>query len=194
MRSRSGHAIQTSTRWLLGELAVIVLAMGALGALSFPLFLPYRWHLLLHITGGIMFLGNIVITGVWMALAVRTQDWSTVRFAARIVNWMDVRFTVPGIFLILWNGLTLVSRLGGVFGESWIVLGGILFSVSGVVYLAFTVPDQERLARLASDAETSPWPDMRFMRVFRRWIVAGVVATVLPGLSYALMVLRPALW
>ncbi len=189
-----GAPVHMSTKWLLGELVVMGVAMGVLGALGFPLLMPYRWHLLLHTSGALMLLGNIIVTGVWMTLAVRTHDMSTIRFAAKTVNWMDVAFTIPGILLIVWNGLTIVDRWGGVFGQSWIVLGSILFSTSGVVYVALIVPDQERLIRLSASAEAPRGPDQRFLRVFRRWGIFGLIAIILPLTAYALMVLRPALW
>ncbi|MSQ13403.1 MAG: DUF2269 family protein [Dehalococcoidia bacterium] len=119
-----------------------------------------------------MLLGNIIVTGVWM----------------------DVGFTVPGIILIVWNGLTMVDRWGGVFGQSWIVLGGILFSASGVVYVTLTVPDQERLIRLAASVEAPRGPDQHFLRVFRRWGIFGRIAIILPLTAYVLMVLRPSIW
>lgn len=140
-----------------------------------------------------MFLGNIIVTGVWMTLAVRTGDIATIRFAAKTVNWMDVAFTAPGILLLVWNGLTMVDRWGGVFGESWIVLAGVLFSASGVVYVALTVPDQERLIRLSATTEAAREPDPRFMRVFRRWGLFGLIAVILSLAAYAFMVLRPTL-
>ena len=46
---------------------------GAAVVASLPLF-PYQWHVFLHIAGAVVFLGNIIVTGVWMLLAERDEE------------------------------------------------------------------------------------------------------------------------
>ncbi len=93
-----------STKWVIWELGAVILTIVILGVLHHPLLFPYQWHKLLHILGAILLVGNIVITGVWMLMAERTNNFDVMRFAAKTVNWADVYFTVPGIFLIISNG------------------------------------------------------------------------------------------
>lgn len=89
-----------STKWLIWEIGAVILIRGYIRSPSSSLLFSYQWHKLLHILGAILLVGNIVITGVWMFMAERTINPDVMRFAVRMVNWADVFFTVPGIFLI----------------------------------------------------------------------------------------------
>ena len=80
---------------------------------SLPLY-SYRWHTLLHITGAVIFLGNIIVTGAWMLMAERARSISTIHFSAKTVIRADFLFTLPGVLLILMNGFAMVfSGWGG---------------------------------------------------------------------------------
>src|SRR3712207_1844820 len=108
-RRLAGHApedtsMHSSTRWLLGEIAVIAIVIALFSIAGYPQFLPYGLHLLLHIVGAVLFLGNILFSAVWLALAERTKEAAMLHFAARVVSWADVVFTAPGIVLLA-NGL-----------------------------------------------------------------------------------------
>jgi len=63
---------------------------------SLPFF-SYQWNLFMHILGAIVFLGNIIVTAMWMMLAKRSKNPDNLRFAARSVIATDVCFTTPGI-------------------------------------------------------------------------------------------------
>ena len=90
-----------STKWLIWEIGAVILIVVILGVLHHPLLFSYQWHKLLHILGAILLVGNIVITGVWMFMAERTNNPDVMRFAVRMLNWADVFSTVPGIFFII---------------------------------------------------------------------------------------------
>ena len=94
--------------WLVyGFLVLIVVAA------SLPLY-PYRWHTFLHISGAVVFLGNIVVTAAWMLMAERTRSVNVIHFSAKAVMRADLLFTLPGVLLILMNGLAMVlDRWGG---------------------------------------------------------------------------------
>ena len=89
----------------------------------------YQWHMLLHITGVVIFLGNIIVTGLWMFFAARTQNRQITHFAAKATNWMDVFFTGPGAILILVNGLWLSTNWGtppfGFLNTGWAFRDGL---------------------------------------------------------------------
>ena len=122
--------------------AVVVLA-------SLPLY-PYKWHLLLHILGAVVFVGNIIVTAAWMVLAERTRELRVIRFATRAVNRADLLFTGPGVALVLLNGLAIAAdRWGGwanFYEHSWIALALALFAASGIVWVAFLMRYQTRMA------------------------------------------------
>jgi hypothetical protein len=50
------------------------------------------------------FVGNIVVTAVWMVMAEQSREKVTLHFAVKVVNWADVFFTAPRILLTLANG------------------------------------------------------------------------------------------
>lgn len=85
-----------------------------------------------------------------MFMAERKNNPDVMRFAVRMVNWADVFFTVPGIFLLIANGDILSEQWGGVFHVSWIVASLILFALSGIVWLGLLLRYQNRLILLCA--------------------------------------------
>ena len=74
---------------LLGEIAAIAVVITLLNIAGQPQFLPYSVHLLLHIVGAILFVGNILVTAVWLVLAEQTRNGTTLHFASKVVNWAE---------------------------------------------------------------------------------------------------------
>ncbi len=182
-----------STKWLVSELGAVILIVVILGVLHHPLLLPYQWHKLLHILGAILLVGNIVITGVWMFMAERTNNPAVMRFAATMVNWADVFFTVPGIFLLITNGDILSEQWGGVFQVSWIVVSLVLFAFSGIVWIFLLLRYQNNLISLSTTL-TQEQDSADFFVLLHKWYFWGAVATVLPLISLVLMFLKPKVW
>ena len=58
-----------------------------------------------HLLGAVMFVGNIVVTGWWKAMADRTRDARIVAFAQRQVTLTDWVFTLGGVVLVAVGGL-----------------------------------------------------------------------------------------
>ncbi len=187
--------MHTSIKWLLGEIAAIGVIIAALNIAGHPQFLPYPWHKLLHIAGAVLFLGNIIVTAVWMALAEQTENQATLHFAAKAVSWADVFFTAPGILLLLTNGQIMARVAWGGLSASWLVLALGLFVVSGILWAGFLLRYQHRLIQLsARPAESSAPLPAAFFRVLHAWYIAGIAATVSPLVSLVLMVVKPNLW
>jgi uncharacterized membrane protein len=187
--------MHTSTKWLIGEIVVISVIITLLNIVGHPLLLPYAWHKLLHIIGAVLFMGNIIVTAVWLVLAEQTKDARTLHFAAKTVNWADVFFTAPGILLLLVNGQILAQAAWGGLRASWIVLAFGLFIFSGIVWIAFLVRLQHRLIQLSTLPATSNAPlSHTFFHVLHTWYIAGSVATLSPVLSLVLMVVKPTVW
>lgn len=150
------------------------------------------WHLGLHVLGAIIFLGNIVVTAAWVALAERSDDASAVRFATGAMQRTDAYFTAPGVILVLGNGLALAaSQWGGWSGfweVSWLVAALALFAASGILWAALLIPLQRTMARQAATNGSSIATDLH------RWYLWGAVAIALPLASLYLMVVKPTLW
>lgn len=168
---------------------------GAVVALSLPLF-PYQWHVFMHIAGAVVFLGNIIVTGVWMLLAERTRSIPVIHFSAKAVIRADFLFTLPGVLLLVINGVVMVvARWGGwdAFHQiSWVTIALGLFIASGVIWVGALLPAQHRMAVFS---DPSAYPDSlppRFASAIRQWYFWGVLAILLPVVSLYLMVHKPA--
>jgi uncharacterized membrane protein len=179
-----------STRWLIVEVAFLVVVASALGVFGYPMVLPYEWHLFLHILGVILFVGNIVVTGMWMAMAERNHNTRVLRFSAATVNWADVFFTAPGIILIVLNGLFLAAKWGGPFATGWLMAGASLFLVSGVVWVVFLIGYQDKMIRLSTGSNSDAELPGEFFSVLHRWYFWGAVATILPVAASIFMVVK----
>ena len=146
----------------------------------------------LHLVGVVMFLGNIVVTGWWKAMADRTRDARVVAFAQRQVTLTDWVFTLGGVALVLLGGLGNALLHGLPLTARWLQWGLALFSLAGVIWLAVLVPLQAKLARMArgfAGADTIP---AEYWQLERWWIGFGVLATVLPLSVIPLMVYKIA--
>ena len=166
----------------------------AVVAVSLPLY-PYGWHTFMHIAGAVVFLGNIVVTAAWMLMAERTRSLSVIHFSAKAVIRADLLFTLPGVLLILLNGLAMVlARWGGwgTFHEvSWISLALALFTLSGILWVAILIPVQHRMAVFSDPGDYEETP-RQFYSALRKWYFWGAIAIALPVCSLYLMVTKPA--
>lgn len=183
-----------STKWLIIEIVLLVIMTTVMSIYSYPLLFSYQWHRVLHILGGVIFLGNIIVTGVWMLMGEHTKKPSVIFFGARAVNWADVFFTAPGVILVLLTGEVLATQWGGFGKESWITAGLGLFVLSGVAWVGFLIRYQNALLKKSVDFVDSGSPSEDFRRILHKWYFWGIIATISPLLSLILMVIKPKLW
>ncbi|MFZ0571871.1 MAG: DUF2269 family protein, partial [Rhodomicrobium sp.] len=103
----------------------------------------YTAFKIVHMLGIVLFLGNIIVTGVWKVAADRTKNPEVIAFAQRLVTLTDWVFTVGGVILILigGNGMAFVAGYG-LTSTSWLVWGQALFAASGAIWLAILIPVQ----------------------------------------------------
>ena len=153
----------------------------------------FGWHLALHVTGAGLLIGNAVVMAIWLTVAGTVGDDRAKRRAASVVNRADAWFTVPGVLLLLANGVAMASaRYGGFpafLAYDWIAIGLGMLSATGVVWALRLVPTQLGLHRLA----TAPGDlDRRaFGALLTRWYAWGTIATVLPILAAIAMRAKP---
>ena len=174
------------------RLAVLFILLAVLVSFPFP-FYERSWHKFMHIFGAMLFLGNIVVTAVWMILAAMTNQRAVIHFAAKAVTQADLVFTIPGVLLILINGVTLAPAFGDgdVLGASWVVAALGLLTLSGVIWLVFLLRYQ---AQMIAVSGAGVWRSDDFKRVFLKWGIWGGIGTILPIISLVLMVFKPTLW
>jgi uncharacterized membrane protein len=180
-------ATHVSTRVILAE-ALLLLALGLAGAMGWmpEELLPRRWHLLLHLLGVTMFLGNILAGAMWMARLGASGERVANRYVSVSINVGDIVLTGPGALLLLYNGLVLATVYGGTFATVWLRWCFLLFAVLGALWLLVLVPLQQRLITLADSGE-----DESFDRASRLYAFPGAAAGIIALVVFGLMVLRP---
>jgi uncharacterized membrane protein len=173
---------------------VAILYLGL--ALGIAPIWPFEWHLALHVLGAILLIGNALAMAVWLVIAGSSGTDAWTRRAARAVNVGDVSFTVPGVALILANGLAMVvERYGGVTAFTstpFVGVGLVLLTATGLVWALRLVPTQ--LAMLLLARATGPLDAAAFQRRLDTWYAWGTLATILPIAGVVVMSVKPALW
>jgi uncharacterized membrane protein len=145
-----------------------------------------------HLLGVILLVGNVTITAYWKVLADRTSDTKIVAHAQHGVTVADWLFTLTGILLLIIGGYGAAAFAGwSLTGPTWLVLGQILFAVSGLIWLVILIPIQIRQARTVRalrDDSALPAPYRRDSRI---WLVWGILATVPLIAALYVMVAKP---
>lgn len=171
----------TNTLLLIG-----CIAADHMGWVNFGLWLPYQWHVFLHLVGVWMFLGNIAVGPVWIMFANKTKDPQTLQFAFRMLLLTDIIVTIPGIDLTVINGLCLAEQYGGFAEQDW-----LLYSVYGLFALwAFVVPIliiQDKLYALVKKGEVNTAP---YTKYFNAWIVVGAISMIPVVMIFYWMVMK----
>ncbi len=147
----------------------------------------------LHLLGVVLFLGNIIVTALWKALADRSGSPAVNAYAQRLVTVTDVLFTATGAALIAVTGQLMAGGRTAVLATPWLTWGYALFIASGLLWVFVLIPiqlGQSRVARQFGNAVEVP---ARYWRLSRWWAVVGAVATLLPLVNLYLMVFKPAL-
>ena len=151
--------------------------------------LDYGLHKFLHITGVVLFFGNLVVGPVWLMYAWFQEDRSHYGWAAKTLSDADMFLTVPGMQLTLWNGVFLAAGMGGIRQHPWLVESMVLLVLTSVLSVCVVLPWQERCVEAAQGEEPRA-----MVRSLVWWSVTGS-AVMLPLTVVAwLMVTKQALF
>ena len=148
---------------------------------------------ILHVAAVVIFLGNLVTGIFWKMHADRTRDPNIVRHTVAGLIGADRWFTIPGVILILVGGFG-AALVGGLplLHTRWILDGIILFTISGIAYMARVVPlqrDMLRLARAGVESGNFDWDGYRSLS--GQWNFWGTVALLPPALAVMAMIAKP---
>lgn len=146
----------------------------------------------LHLLGVTLFLGNIIVTAAWKALADRTRRPAVIAYAQRLVGITDVAFTAVGAALIAVTGLLMAGGHAAVFSATWLTWGYGLFFASGALWVFVLIPIQLKQTHLARNFRYEAEVPEQYWRFARLWAVFGTIATLLPLANLYLMVFKPA--
>jgi uncharacterized membrane protein len=144
---------------------------------------------IIHVLCACLFLGNVVVSGIWAAMAERTRNHTIIQFSNRLVLITDLMFTATGAIGVVFTGHLMAGQYGGDTAHPWITWSYILFGVSGLIWMLVLVPIQfkQRLLLQRTTQITS-----EYLQLSRVWQISGAVATVLPLPILYLMVTKVA--
>lgn len=132
---------------------------------------------IVHLASAGLFLGNVIVSGVWSFMAERTRDHAVIRFSNRLILLTDFLFTVTGALGIVITGHLMADRFGGDTAHGWTTWSYRLLGISGLIWAFVLLPIQLRLRVLLRrhDHITAD-----YIRLSRLWQIAGAVATIVP--------------
>jgi uncharacterized membrane protein len=153
----------------------------------------YAWFKLLHVVAVIAFLGNITTGLFWHAHAARTRDPRILAHTMSGIIASDRLFTIPGVFLILIGGIA-AAILGNfpILHTVWIFWTLVLFTISGVAFMARVAPLQRQLRVMAEGGvQSGKFDYATYHALARKWEFWGAIALLTPVGGLILMVLKP---
>jgi uncharacterized membrane protein len=150
---------------------------------------------LLHVIAVIAFLGNITTGLFWHAHAARKRDPLLLAHTMEGIIRSDRFFTIPGVVGIIISGVAAAIYANlPILGTGWILWTLVLFSISGLVFMARVAPLQRQLRALAeSGVQSGAFDYVRYHALAVRWEVWGAIALLTPVAGLVLMVLKPSL-
>lgn len=143
----------------------------------------------LHVLAAILFVGNVIVTGIWTAIFFRARRTHDFRVAARAIVLTDWLFTVGGGALLTITGVSLaIGRGYPLWGTPWIRQAIVALAISTAMWVVLLVPAQHIMLRVGSVNVD----DAALVRAYTRWNLAGWTATA--PLLYAVwcMVTKPS--
>ena len=153
--------------------------------------MSYQAFNLIHVVGVVLFLGNIVVTALWKTLADRTRERRVVQFAQRLVIVTDWVFTGGGAALLAIGAGGMAAHAGpGLFDQTWVLAGTVLFGLSGLLWVTVLIPVQTAQTRVLRAASPDGAVPDAYWVLARRWMIFGIAATVLVTINLVLMVLK----
>jgi uncharacterized membrane protein len=151
------------------------------------------WFKLFHIIGVVAFLGNITTGLFWHVHAARTRDPKILAHTMDGIIKADRIFTMPGVLVIIFAGFGGAGVKGlPILGTSWILWTIVLFTISGILFMARVVPIQKQLRALAQAGEKAGNFDYgAYHTLAKQWELWGLLALLTPLAGLMLMVLKP---
>jgi len=130
-----------------------------------------------HVLCACLFLGNVIVSGIWAALAERTRNHAIIQFSNRLVLITDLMFTLTGAVGVVFTGHLMAAQYGGHAAHPWISWSYTLFGLSGLIWMLVLVPIQLKQRKLLQRTTQITSEYLQWSRI---WQVSGAVATVLP--------------
>ena len=147
---------------------------------------------LLHILGVVLFFGGMIVSLKWLFLVEMRKRAGALQIAVQWTYRLTMFVTAPGIALIIVSGILQMSRTGGLFSQSWLVVGLMLFALSVLAWLIFFVPCHSKLLRISAHSGDQLPPD--FFTLLHRLYFFGAIIIIFPLGTMLFSILKPSLW
>src|SRR3974390_140313 len=133
-----------------------------------------------------------IVSGRFGGYLNRTDNPRIIAYAQRLVTLTDWIFTAGGVaFLVVGAyGMALVAGLD-LRGTTWLVWGQLLLAISGLIWVLILIPTQSAQARQARVFDSGGLIPDSYWRHNRRWVIWGVIATLVPMANLYFMVFKP---
>ncbi|WP_231638549.1 DUF2269 domain-containing protein [Paenibacillus sp. JCM 10914] len=146
----------------------------------------------LHITGSVIFLGNIITAAFWKARADMSGNAEVIHRAAKNVMLADYVFTLPGLFLLIISGVVMAAKGGyALGGMSWLTASLLLFAATGLLWLGVLIPLQKAMIRHSRQSIESGIISDAYKKASKYWAIFGTAASLLPLVILYFMISKP---
>ncbi len=144
---------------------------------------------IVHVLCACLFLGNVIVSGIWAALAERTRNHDIIKFSNKLVLITDLLFTATGAIGVVLTGHMMAKGFGGDSAHPWITWSYALFGLSGLIWMLVLLPIQLKQRNILRNTTQIT---REYLQLSRVWQISGAVATVLPLPILYLMVTKAA--
>lgn len=143
---------------------------------------------LVHLTGVVLFLGNITVGVFWKSYADRTRNAVVMASTMDGIIAADKIFTIPGILILLAGGLG-AAFAGGVpiLSTGWLLWGIVAFVLSGLAFGPLSRV-QRKISAAAHAGNLEQYDECS-----KGWNLWGTMALLFPVVAFVLMILKPEL-
>src|SRR5687768_11340687 len=106
----------------------------------------YLLFKIIHLLAVVAFLGNITIGLFWMKWAFKANNVDYLQHTVKGIIAADKIFTLPGVVIITAGGIMAAIKGGyPLLGTGWIFWSIVLFTLSGIMFMAKIGPLQTKM-------------------------------------------------
>lgn len=173
---------------LSGLFLCLVTLLSYYGLLQLKCVFSVQTHLLLHLIGVILFMGNMVIGPVWFLFAWYSGKRELLSFSGKLLALTDSWITIPGMYLCILNGLCLAPVFGGMHAQPWMHQSLLLLFVMWFLTPAVIWTQEKMLQSI----EMEPYNSGVFKKYMFLWSLWGSLVMLPPSLIFYLMIAKQA--
>ena len=146
----------------------------------------------IHVLSGAVLLGTGVGIAYFLLTAHLSRNLEAMRVVARYVILADWIFTATAVVVQPVSGVLMMLERGWPFTSSWFVATVVLYVAVGLCWIPVVVL-QYRMVRMLREVANHAALSADYYRVFRLWMMLGILAFAMVLALYAVMIFKPGL-